>query len=113
MGGRTVNLHGRHVHYSDVIMGAMAYQITSLTIVYSTVYSGADQRNIKAGTETNGRHFTGDTFKCIFLNGNVWIYIQISLKFVPRGAINNIPALVQIMAWRRTGDQPLSGPMVA
>ena len=31
-------------HYSDVIMGAMASQITILTIVYSTVYSGADQR---------------------------------------------------------------------
>ena len=34
----------RHNLYSDVIMGAMASQITSLTIVYSTVYSGADQR---------------------------------------------------------------------
>ena len=32
------------VHYNDVIMGAMASQITSLTIVYSTVCSGADQR---------------------------------------------------------------------
>ena len=31
-------------HYNDVIMGAMVPQITSLTIVYSTVYSGADQR---------------------------------------------------------------------
>ena len=31
-------------HYCDVIMGAMASQITSLTVVYSTVYSGADQR---------------------------------------------------------------------
>ena len=31
-------------HYSDVIMSAMASQITSLTIVYSTVYSGTDQR---------------------------------------------------------------------
>ena len=31
-------------HYSDVIMGAMAPQITSLAIVYSTVYSGTDQR---------------------------------------------------------------------
>ena len=30
-------------HYDDVIMGAIASQITSLTIVYSTVYSGADQ----------------------------------------------------------------------
>ena len=32
------------MYYSDVIMGAMASQITGLTIVYSTVYSGADQR---------------------------------------------------------------------
>ena len=31
-------------HYNDVIMGAMASQMTSLPIVYSTVYSGADQR---------------------------------------------------------------------
>ena len=30
-------------HYDDIIMGAIASQITSLTIVYSTVYSGADQ----------------------------------------------------------------------
>ena len=35
---------GCTVHYSDVNMGAMASQITSLTIVYSTVYSGTDQR---------------------------------------------------------------------
>ena len=32
------------IHYNDVMMSAMAYQITSLTIVYSVVYSGADQR---------------------------------------------------------------------
>ena len=31
-------------HYNDVIIGTMASQITSLTIVYSTVYSGKDQR---------------------------------------------------------------------
>ena len=48
----------------------------------------------------NGCHFP-DIFKCIFLNENVWISIKISLKFVPNGPINNIPALVQIMAWRR------------
>ena len=33
-----------NLHYGDVIMGTIASQITSLTIVYSTVYSGADQR---------------------------------------------------------------------
>ena len=33
-----------YIHYNDVKMSAMAFQITSLTIVYSTVYTGADQR---------------------------------------------------------------------
>ena len=36
--------HWKLLRYNDVIMRAMASQITSLTIVYSTVYSGADQR---------------------------------------------------------------------
>ena len=60
----------------------------------------------------NGRHFPDDIFKCIFLNENVWISINISLKFVPRGPINNIPTLVQVMAWRRPGDKLLSEPMM-
>ena len=60
----------------------------------------------------NGRHFADDIFKCIFFNENVWIPIKISLKFVPKGPINNIPALVQIMAWRRPGDKPLSELMM-
>ena len=60
----------------------------------------------------NGRHFADDIFKCIFRNENVWIPITISLKFVPKGPINNIPALVQIMAWRRPGDKPLSETMM-
>ena len=60
----------------------------------------------------NGRHFADDTFSRIFVNKNVRISIEFSLKFVPKGPINNIPALVQIMAWRRPGDKPLSGPML-
>ena len=62
----------------------------------------------------NGRHFPDDIFRYIFLNENVWIPIEISLKFVPKGPINivQIIALVQIMAWRRPGDKPLSEPML-
>ena len=60
----------------------------------------------------NGRHFADDTFKRIFLNEDIRILIEISLKFVPKGPINNIPALVQIMAWRRPGDKPLSEPIM-
>ena len=44
--------------------------------------------------ETNGHHFPDNIFKCIFLNENVLISIKVSLKFVPKGQINNIPALV-------------------
>ena len=60
----------------------------------------------------NEQHFADDIFKRIFFNENVWISIKISLKFVSKGSINNIPALVQIMAWRRSGDKPLSEPMM-
>ena len=59
----------------------------------------------------NGLHFPDDILKRIFLNENVWISINISLKFVPMGPINNTPSLVQIMAWRHPGDKPLSKPM--
>ena len=48
-----------------------------------------------------------DIFKCIFLYEKDKIPIQISLKLVPRGRIDNKPALVQVMVWRRTGDKPL------
>ena len=61
----------------------------------------------------NGRHFTDDIFKCILMNENIWISIKISLEFVSKDPNDNIPALVQIMAWHRTGDKPLSEPMVA
>ena len=60
----------------------------------------------------NGCHFPDAIFKWIFLNENVWISINISLKFVPGGPINNIPTLVQVMAWRRPGDKPLYEPMM-
>ena len=40
----------------------------------------------------NGCHFPNDICKCIFLH-----FVTISLKFVPNGTMNNIPALVQIM----------------
>ena len=39
-----------YFHYGDVIMMEMPYQITSLTIVYSTVYSGTDERKHQSST---------------------------------------------------------------
>ena len=60
----------------------------------------------------NGRYFREYIVKSIFLNDNVYIFIKISLKFVLKGPFNNIPALVQIMAWRRPGDRVQSEPMM-
>ena len=60
----------------------------------------------------NWQHFAEDILKRIFFDENVWIVIKIQLKFVPEGPINNIPGLVQIMAWRRSGDKPLSETMM-
>ena len=75
-------------------------------------WSSAGPPFIKLRPRQNGRHFADDIFKCILLNENVWITIKNSLKFVPMVPISNIPALVQIMAWRRPGDKPLSEPML-
>ena len=57
-------------------------------------------------------NFADGIFKYIFLNINVWISLKFSLKFVPKVRINNILAMVQIMAWRWPGDKPLSEPMM-
>ena len=56
--------------------------------------------------------FANNIFKHIFLNETVRKSIQISLKFVLRGSNVNKSALVQVMAWRRTGDKPLPEQML-
>ena len=60
--------------------------------------------------EQNVRHFADDSFNRISLNENVRISIQFSLKFVLKGPIEHNSALVQVMAWRQTGDEPLLEP---
>ena len=60
----------------------------------------------------NGVYFVDDIFKLIFLNENVWISIPSSPKFVTEGPFNNIPALVEIIAWCRPGDKPLPGTIM-
>ena len=61
----------------------------------------------------NGCDFADDIFRCIFVNEKFCLYlIEISLKFVPSGPIDNNPTVVWIMHWRRIGDKPLSEPML-
>ena len=78
--------------------------------VIATLPIGADLNTLRP--RQNGRHFPDDIFKCVILNENVWISIKIALKFVCKGPINSILALVQIMAWCRPGDKPSSEAMM-
>ena len=48
-----------------------------------------------------------------FLKENVYISIKISLNLISKGPINNDPALVQIIAWHRQVDKPLSEPLMS
>ena len=159
-------------HYNDVIMGIMASEITSLAIVYSTVYSDADHRKHQSSTSLAfvggihwwpvnflhkwqfpaqmasyaenvsiwwhhhtrlicpsnliavqsintsrpGQHsgqFAHSIIEFIFLYENCCILILITLKYVPKGSIDNKPALIQIMTWYQTGKGPLSEPIRA
>ena len=88
-------------------------------MIEGTVGSVRSEMNISCLLNTsfppgqNGHHFTDDIFKCIFMNEKFHILIQISLKFVLNIPIDSKSAMVQVMAWRRTGDKPLTEPMVA
>ena len=60
---KTASVNGNlQNHYNDVIMSAMSSQITSLTIVYSSAYSGADLRKHQSSVSLTfvGGEFTGD-----------------------------------------------------
>ena len=60
--------------------------------------------NTLLGKDKMAATLADNIFKCNFVNENVLIPIKISLQFISKGLINNIPSLVQIMAWCRPGD---------
>ena len=55
----------------------------------------------------NGRHLTDKFLDAFFMSEKFCILMEISLKFAPKGVIDKKSALVQVMAWHRTGDKPL------
>ena len=79
---------------------------------FKSIYHGALLRLNTLRPRQDGRHFTDDIFVCIFFNENCCVLIKFSLKYLRKGPINNNPALVEIMAWCRSGNKPLSEPMV-
>ena len=78
-----------------VILGLNSINQTQLWLIYAIL------NTLRPLQDDN--YFADDIFKCIFSNENVWISLKISVKFVPKVIINNIPRSVQIMAWRDQG----------
>ena len=86
-------------------MGAMAPQITSLTVVYSTVYSGADQRNHQSSASLvfvsilsmgpPGIYFSETLFKILF-----FLFKKMHLKnVICKMAISSLPQYVKLFTW--------------
>ena len=98
---RTVGCWGNGKHKLDNVQISCIHKSCTCNVHSSLSINTLRQRH-------NERHFSDDIFSYICLNEYVWFPITISLKFVPTGVINNIPALVQIMAWRLPGDKPSS-----
>ena len=57
--------------------------------------------------------FRRQHFQTLFMNENVRVFIQISLKFVPKGPIDDKSSLVQVMAWPRSSNKQLPEPVKA
>ena len=103
-----------YLGYNDVRVPVLVTnRATTMWVILASLTYKTVQGYIKSlRLRQNGRQFLDNIFKCIFLNENILILIKISLKFMLKRPINNIPALVQIMAWHWPGDKPLSVPMM-
>ena len=97
-------------HYNNITQCCIQYNYDKERLVLQLMKAHRPVNPLRP--RQNGHRFADDIFKRIFLNENVKISIKISLKFVPKGPINNNPALVQIIAWRQPGDKPLSESML-
>ena len=80
--------------------------VYSLPTEFSCPHNRCHFNTLRLGPD--GRDFADYIFTYIFLNEKVWITIEISLTLVSKGPIDNNLALVQIMAWGRPGERPLS-----
>ena len=104
-----VNVGPVDINWIDIINLPIFSRVASLALGHRTRASENVVSTLRP--RQNGRHFPDDIFKWFCLNENFSVAIKISLNFVPKGPINNIPTLVQIMAWRRPGYKSLSEPM--
>ena len=98
---------------SIYIIGKTCTVLVAVTLQEKKGICVSASRHVKTlRPRRNEKHFADDIFKRTFFNENMWISIKGSLNLVPKGPMNNIPALIQIMAWRCSGDKPIPEPMM-
>ena len=95
-------LHARHLHWGNSIVVTIEATSKTMCTFFTSYESTMSWWCIEA--ETKWWPFRRRHANRIFLNESVRTSIEISLKFVPN--------VVQIMAWHRPGDKPLSEPMM-
>ena len=84
--------------------------VSKMSAILSRPQNKADVNSVRL--RQNVRNFPADICNWIFVNEEVWILLKISLAYVLKVWINNIPAWVQIMVWRRPGDKPIFEPLM-
>ena len=117
--------HGLYRYFADRppsinLRECQNWQCKYIALDYNNIPTYSPQWQYNAGTvllthlplDKMTANMSDDIFKCIFMNEKLCISIRISLKFVPRGPIDNRPALVQEMAWHRIRDKPLPEAMM-
>ena len=106
-----VDINAQYINFGKIRHYSMGLNTLLLWLKNWAHFLGICSSVNTLGPRQNGRHFL-DIFKWIFMNASVWIPIKFSLQFVPKGPVDNIPSLIQIMSWRRPGNEPLSEPMI-
>ena len=112
-------------NFSEILIGIQAFSFTKMHLKMSSAKWGpfclglnvlsaspVYVRDLTSVTNVPADVLAPNKIKYMFLNDNVWISIKISLNCVHNGSINNIPPLVQIVAWRRPGYKPLPESMM-
>ena len=112
---RQCAVHISSLSHPQCVFSSMIYHNTILYVMWHWQVRDLDQTwEFELNLTHWGRDKMAAFSQTTFLNGfsDVWILLRISLKCVPKIPINNIIALVQIMAWRHSGNKPLSEPMM-
>ena len=105
---KSIMLYQPHINLAPVLTSRWVKQLS----INLSLFVARQKSLTHLPLEKNGRRFADDIFECIFMTEKLCILIRISLKFVPKCLIDNIPASVQVMAWRLTRDKPLYEPMM-